>query len=138
QQEFNYPRADRGPAVGDTRHRLVADWVYDVPYSSHFSNKIVRGIFGGWQVSGVLSIRSGDAVDITESCGSSRYCRPDYIGGPLVLNDWQHNFDLAACNPGINCGMRYLNTAAFAAVPISAASSIAIRPGSAGYSMLRG
>jgi hypothetical protein len=99
---------------------------------------MVRQLLGGWEVSGVLSARSGDAIDITETCGSSRYCRPDYVGGSLVLNDWQHNFDLNACNPGINCGMRYLNVAAFSPVPINSTSGIAIRPGSAGYGMVRG
>src|SRR6185295_15212699 len=125
----NSPRADRGPAAGDTRHRLVLDWVYEVPYSSRFGNKILRTLMGGWEVSGVMNGRSGDAIDITQTCGSSRYCRPDYIGGPLVLDNWQHNFDLNACNTGINCGMKYINTAAFAQVPISTVSAIAIRPG---------
>jgi len=93
---------------------------------------------GGWEVSGVMNGRSGDAIDVTETCGSSRYCRPDYVGGPLVLDNWQNNLDLTACNPGINCGLKYINTAAFAPVPISGASAIAIRPGNFGYAALRG
>jgi hypothetical protein len=137
QQEFANPRSDRGPAAGDTRHRFVADWVYEVPYSSFIGNKVVRQVLGGWEATGVLNARTGGAVDITETCGSSRYCRPDYTGASLVLDNWQHNFDLNTCSPGINCGMRFLNTAAFAQVPISSVSGVATRPGNAGYSMVR-
>ena len=25
---------------------------------------------------------------------------------PLVLDNWQNNLDLTACNPGINCGLK--------------------------------
>jgi hypothetical protein len=111
--------------------------VYEVPYSSFIGNKVVRQVLGGWEATGVLNARTGGAVDITETCGSSRYCRPDYTGASLVLDNWQHNFDLNTCSPGINCGMRFLNTAAFAQVPISSVSGVATRPGNAGYSMVR-
>lgn len=93
QQEFAYPRNDRGPAAGDMRHRFVADWVYEVPYSHIFGNKALRQVLGGWEATGVLNARTGGAVDIAQTCGPSRYCRPDYTGAPLVLDNWQNNFD---------------------------------------------
>ena len=30
-QEFNNPRADRGPNQGDSGHRFISDWVYELP-----------------------------------------------------------------------------------------------------------
>ena len=34
-QEFNNPRADRGPNQGDSTHRFVGDWVYVLPQLTH-------------------------------------------------------------------------------------------------------
>jgi len=136
-QEFSNPRADRGPSIGDVRHNLAANWVYEVPGLDIIGNRVLRSVVQGWQISGIVNASTGGAIDITETCSSGRYCRPDYVGGKLVLDNWRSNIDVTACNPGIHCGLTYINTAAFKAVPLSGAG-ITIRPGTAGFGILRG
>ncbi len=86
-QDFDNPRADRGPNQGDAAHRLVADWIYDLPRLTG-AHSILRQAFGGWEVAGILSARTGDRLIITETCASNWHCRPDYVGGQTVINDW--------------------------------------------------
>ena len=88
-QEFNNPRADRGPNQGDAAHRFVGDWIYELPRLTKM-NPILRTAFGGWEISGILSARTGDRLIITETCASNWYCRPDYAGGATVIDNWQH------------------------------------------------
>jgi hypothetical protein len=49
---------DRGPAQYDVTHTLSSTWIYEVPWA--------RGrAYGGWQLNGVLYLRSGLPVNIT-------------------------------------------------------------------------
>ena len=57
------PRADWGPAGCDIRHRFVSSVIYKIPYSAtggvSTGDKILRGIFGGWQASLIYQWQSG-------------------------------------------------------------------------------
>lgn len=137
-QEFFNPRADRGPAIGDATHRFIADGIYQLPYLAGFKNPIMRHALGGWQVAGILSMRSGEPVIITQSCGVNRHCRPDFLGGEAVIKNWKQNEITQGCRPGAHCPRGYLNTQAFALVPLAPTSGTTIRPGSVGTSLVRG
>jgi len=119
-QEFFDVRSNRGPSAGDVTHRLVADWVYELPGLSNWS-AIAKHILGGWQVSGVFNARSGGAITITQSGLTSR---PDYIGGAPVNPNWRHD-------------AIYLNKAAFVRVPLGRGGN-PIRPGNVGVGAIRG
>jgi outer membrane receptor protein involved in Fe transport len=134
-QEFNNPRADRGPNQGDARHRFVADWVYEVP--AFTNNRFVRGVVGGWEASGILNARTGDRLIITENCASNWHCRPDYAGGNTITESWQQA-STTRCNTGARCTVQYLNRAAFTLVPVDPNTRIAIRPGNLGNGAVRG
>jgi hypothetical protein len=135
-QEFNNPRADRGPNQGDSTHRFIADWIYELPHLSR-ANSLVRNVLGGWEVGGIFSARTGERLIITETCASNWHCRPDYAGGPTIVDNWQHA-DTTRCTVGARCTVQYLNRAAFALVPVDANSRIAIRPGNLGNGAMRG
>jgi outer membrane receptor protein involved in Fe transport len=135
-QDFDDPRADRGPNQGDATHRFVADWVYVLPRLSH-ANPILRGAIGGWEIAGIVSARTGDRLIITETCASNWHCRPDYVGGPTVVSNWQ-NADTTRCVVGGRCSVQYLNKPAFQLVPVDPGSRIAIRPGNLGNGAVRG
>lgn len=137
-QEFFDPRADRGPTMGDATHRLVADWIYQFPPLAGLGPPLLRQILGGWQLAGVVSARSGEAVIITQSCGVTRHCRPDFLGGEAVVKDWKKNVITQGCRPGTHCPRGYLNTKAFAQVPLSPVSGTTVRPGTVGTSLVRG
>jgi hypothetical protein len=52
----------------DTRHQLNSDWVWELPYGKgrplSSSNRIANGIFGGWDLSGVLRLTSGFPLSV--------------------------------------------------------------------------
>lgn len=57
------PAADWGPAGCDIRHRFVSSVIYKIPYAATggatTSERIARGIFGGWQASLIYQWQSG-------------------------------------------------------------------------------
>ncbi len=134
-QDFNNPRADRGPNPGDARHRFVGDWVYELPRFAN-ANPLVRHTIGGWEISGIFSTRSGERVTATQTCASDQYCRPDYVGGVTSIANWKET-STGRCTVGARCTVQYLNPAAFALVPVNPVSRIAVRPGNLGNGSLR-
>ena len=121
-QDFYDIKAARGPSAGDVTHYFVTEWVYALPRLQHWN--ALRYVLGGWQVSGILTARSGGAVTVTQSSGIAD-SRPDYIGGPTILPDYPST-------------LKYLNPAAFLRVPVSAVSAETIRPGNVGNGAIRG
>lgn len=136
-QDFFNPSIDRGYATGDVAHRFVGDWIYQLPYFSNFRNPILRHALGGWQISGILSARTGTPAVVTQSCSLTYHCRPDFAGGDAVLKDWQKSQITTGCRPGVHCDVQYINKDAFVRVPVNAKTGVAIRPGTASKSVLR-
>jgi outer membrane receptor protein involved in Fe transport len=135
-QEFDNPRADRGPNQGDSTHRFVGDWVYILPRLTHAPSAL-RHVVGGWEIAGIISARTGERLIITETCASNWHCRPDYVGGPTIVDNWQQA-DTTRCVVGARCSVQYLNRAAFQLVPVDPGTRIAIRPGNLGNGAVRG
>ena len=128
-QDFWDPEFDRGPSSNDIRHRVNATFIYEVP-GIRGGQGVLNGILGGWQVSGILQARTGNALIITQPSGIDR-SRPDVVDGvDLVLSDWEDT-----CN---SVGCSYLNPAAFARVPVSTITNATLRPGSYIPNMARG
>jgi hypothetical protein len=122
-QDFFNLRAERGPADGDITHFFAADWVYDLPLFAS-SSGLVKNTVGGWQASGIFTAATGQPLLILQ--GTARdTSRPDYIGGNPIASNYRDT-------------LQYLNTAAFAKIPISAASGRTIRPGNIGSGAVRG
>jgi hypothetical protein len=121
-QDFWNYTADKGPSTGDITHYFIADWVYDLPTLSNAA-PVLRQVLGGWQVSGVFTAQTGDAVSVGQGSAIAD-SRADYIGGPTTLDNYRET-------------LRYLNRAAFAQVPVSPVSGATIRPGNIGIGALR-
>ena len=67
-----------GPADYDTRHRFVANYLWNLP--NFQSNQGVAGrILSGWGASGVVVVQSGPALTFTDPGGGSIYG----FGGPF-------------------------------------------------------
>ncbi|HYR83614.1 MAG TPA: TonB-dependent receptor [Terriglobia bacterium] len=124
-QDFFNPEAevDRGPSLGDARHRFAGDVIYEIPWLKD-GNGILHHILGGWQLASIFSARSGGAMVITQPSGML-YSRPDYVGGDPVRQDWRST-------------LSYLNTAAFALVPTSPVTTATLRPGTVRLDQVRG
>lgn len=123
-QDENNWRADKGPANLDVRHRFVSDLVYEAPIDRWFNlTGAARTLLAGWQISGILNVQSGSAFQVSQSNPRPGQ-RADYIGGSPYAN---------GADP-----LQFLNTAAFARVPVVAVSGQTARPGTLGKNSLRG
>jgi hypothetical protein len=77
------PEYNRGPADYDVRHTFSSSWIYEIPWAN-------EKVWGGWQMSGILYLRSGLPLTITQSgtmlsTGVANN-RPDTIGDPKLDN----------------------------------------------------
>lgn len=103
-----YNRAlDRG--VSDFNHTHVFNFsgLWDIP--GRFSNPLARTIIGGWQLSGIVSLRSGEPFSVYSDVDNARSGtdsqRADLIGNPFISGSRSRGAQVA----------EWLNTAAFTA-----------------------
>jgi hypothetical protein len=80
--------SDYGPAAWDIPHRFVLSYIYEIPFLRNHDNAVVRGLLGGWQVSGVSTFQSGTPLNVTiqgdrANVGSPSQ-RPNVVGSPSV------------------------------------------------------
>lgn len=99
---------NRGPEDGIVKHQLVANWVYNLPFGKGRRwlpsvPTAVNYLVGGWQVTGITTIRSG--IPYTISYSSSLVGFPT-SGRADVVGDWH------VSNPGVG---GWFNQAAFRA-----------------------
>lgn len=68
-QDFTDFKASRGSSNFDLRHRWVNAVVYELPFGRNRSllnrGGVLDAIFGGWQLSNILSIQSGHPFSVT-------------------------------------------------------------------------
>jgi hypothetical protein len=108
-RSFNY-----GPTDFDRRHIFVTTYTYSLPLLAGY-NGVIRGVAGGWEVSGITRWQTGQYLTVTgnSSIGSRR---GDYIGGEIE---------------GPETIQQWFNTGAFANPPNE-------RRGTAGIGMVQG
>jgi hypothetical protein len=63
---------ERGNSQYDLRHNFIASFVYDLPFGRGRSlggdmHPITNAVLGGWQLSGILFVRSGEPFSVTVS-----------------------------------------------------------------------
>jgi Carboxypeptidase regulatory-like domain/TonB dependent receptor/TonB-dependent Receptor Plug Domain len=117
-QDNDKIRADYGVTPFDIRNRFSINFLYETQFSKALGidNRAGKLLFDGWQVSGIFKEHTGLPYNILNGSSSYPSDRPDFVSSSyyLPINALQH---------------QYLNPAAFAAVPISSASSAQIRGG---------
>jgi hypothetical protein len=128
-QDFWDPDFDYGLSANDIRHRLNASFIYELP-GIRGGQGVLNGILGGWQLSGIAQIRSGDQLVITQPSGMPR-SRPDVVSGvDLVIDDWKDSCSAAGCT--------YLDTTGVTRVPVVTLTNATTRPGTYMGSMATG
>ena len=142
-------KAAFGPVAPDIRHRFSASVVYELPVGKgkRFlgnAGKFTDLLLGGWQVSGITTVQSGQAFSGALSFD------PTNTGTLIPLPDQIHNprdfsFDVAdqgtifGCSkPGHQTLDCYYNQAAFALPPLAPGQSVAHQFGNAPVNGLRG
>jgi hypothetical protein len=140
--------AEKGPNTPDFRHRLTVSYVYDLPFGKgkHFgdsSGGVARAALGDWQVSGVTTVRSGEAFDallgsdVTNTGATS--ARPDRIADPNNFAfDVAGQTALGCSNPGHQTLDCWFNQAAFAVPALAPGQSSAHMFGNTERAVLRG
>jgi hypothetical protein len=75
------PEAEYADARTDRRHIFTASYIYEVPVMES-ANALVKGIVGGWQVAGIVTINSGQPIPrLTVSTNNFRRgLYPDIVG----------------------------------------------------------
>ena len=95
---FN-PAYNRGPTDYDVTHAFSSSWIYELPWAA-------QRAYGGWQINGILSARSGLPLTITQTTPMSSTGignnRPNTVCDPTLSN------------PTIN---QWFNTSCFHATP---------------------
>ena len=56
-----------GPSDFDTRHVMVINYVWNLPYMDHASNFATRSLLGNWQVSGTTQAQTGRPFSVSQS-----------------------------------------------------------------------
>ena len=84
-------KADYGNSNWDIRHRVVATFVYDIPFFA-VTNPILKGAFAKWQANGIVTLQSGLPFNVstgtdTANTASSGTYRPNLVHAPTATAD---------------------------------------------------
>jgi hypothetical protein len=104
-----------GPSDFDTRHVMVANYVWDLPFATHSTHRLTRATLGNWQFSGTLQAQSGrppsgnvsrnlDQAGVGPGSGNQYYIHTRAPGLP-------HRFGSAA-------GVQYFEPGVFQPAPL--------------------
>jgi hypothetical protein len=87
---------DYGLSAFDRKSVLIMNFIYELPFFAHTSNKLQKSLLGGWQVSGVITTETGLAISPTYNntslgMGGNTANRPNLTGSvsyPQTQADW--------------------------------------------------
>jgi hypothetical protein len=107
QNPRNRGQAERADSLSDIRHRMVLGWVWELPWARQ-GPALVRGILGGWSISGVATLQSGSPFNVTQS-GDTLNNDPNGWTRPNLVSGVEAELPSSERSPE-----RWFNTAAFA------------------------
>ncbi len=147
----NSYRADleHGPVSPDLRHRFTLSYLYELPVGRGrpFLGSMSRwadAAIGGWQIAGITTVQSGEAITAVMSTdfsntGSFSY-RPDQIHNPndFSFNTASQGADYLCSNPGRQTLDCWFNQAAFVTPGLAPGQQSAHAYGNSRIGNLRG
>jgi len=148
-QNAYFPNLEHGPVAPDLRQRLSISYLYEIPvgHGRHFlgdAHGIEEAVLGGWQIGGITTAQTGEAVNAVMSTdfsntGSFSY-RPDQIANPYDFSfDTADQANLYGCSrPGHQTLDCWVNQAAFLTPPLAPGQRSAHSFGNAKIGDLRG
>ena len=113
------------------RHTFLTDFLYEIPIPGNVQGA-AKQIWGGWQVGGILTLRGGNPLNISQS-SSGPAQRPDIIAGSHeagIRSDFG--------SPLANGTYQYLDPTAFAQIDRNPDSGQSLRQGTLGRNALYG
>lgn len=114
-------KLNRAPTHYHIRHRFTTDFFYEIPVPGNVQGA-GRHILGGWTLAGILEMRTGTPLRITQGGTQSPGQRPDIVGSSHAAAI-RSNY-----NTSENGRYQYLDVGAFSLVPTDS-YRIALRPG---------
>ena len=72
---------DNGPSGLDRTQIAFVNFIYDIPFLKNSSNKLLKSTVGGWQVSGIVTLQTGEPIHISE--GGIQNCAQGVNNDPL-------------------------------------------------------
>ncbi len=135
-QDSQNMRPERGPVNYDRTHVMTNNLVWNVPFTKKWGMVPYR-IFGGWEVSGILSFWTGRALTVLQTGNplflgrSNVLARPNVIGTPTIHNNATDRLCYIYSSANPNCAGKS-GSDAFAA--LSSTSGF----GNAGRGIIRG
>jgi hypothetical protein len=147
-QNSYFANLEHGPVTPDLRHRLSVSYLYEIPvgHGRQFmadSNRVLDAFLGGWQVAGITSAQTGEALNAVMSTdlsntGSFSY-RPNQVANPYNFSfDTATQAALGCSNPGHQTLDCWYNQAVFLAPPLAQGQQTAHSFGNAKIGGLRG
>ncbi|HEX6505794.1 MAG TPA: carboxypeptidase regulatory-like domain-containing protein [Terriglobales bacterium] len=143
------PDLEHGPVTPDLRHRFTISYLYELPVGRGkrwlgSASGIADALLGGWQLAGITTAQSGEALTASMSTdlsntGSFSY-RPDQVANPydFSFNPASQATDFACTNPGHQTLDCWFNQAAFVAPPLAPGQQSAHMFGNSRIGNLRG
>ncbi|HEX6729528.1 MAG TPA: hypothetical protein VF074_05935, partial [Pyrinomonadaceae bacterium] len=105
-------RANRGLSDFDRRHRLVMNFLWDLPHPAFAAkSKMGRLLFADWQVAGVVTAMSGLPIDITDG-GAGSFYGLNSGNNPLARPNWAPDATLVTASSNVPSGY-FFNPFAF-------------------------
>ncbi len=130
---------DRGHSDFDLTHRFVASFIWQMP--TPFRSRLLKGVFGGWEVNGIVTLESGRWFTVTSGKDNSgtgvNSDRADLIGDPAVhgnrsrgaaIQQWFNTAAFGQNAPGTfgTAGRNILRGPGFAGVDLGLVKNIRI------------
>jgi hypothetical protein len=91
--------SDYGRASWDVPHRFVVSGIYELPFFREARSAWVRGLAGGWQVSGVATFQSGTPINVVIQGDRANVGSPNQR--PDVLKDVELSCRPNPAGPGM-------------------------------------
>ncbi|MDX1984463.1 MAG: TonB-dependent receptor [Bryobacteraceae bacterium] len=91
QNPRNRGAAERANSLSDIRHRVVAGWVWELPFGRKLGS-VPRALLAGWSLGGVATLQSGTAFNVTQSADTlnidpNGWTRPNLVSGQTAAFD---------------------------------------------------
>ncbi len=114
QNNYQNPRnraADKSRYPFDVKHNTVISFLYELPAIPGLNTGVGRQVFGGWQINGIWTLRSGFPFTVAQGNSLNTFnssARPDRMGsGKLDHPTINHWFDTEAFRV-VTCQIPYL------------------------------
>src|SRR5581483_5196457 len=106
---------DLGPSVFDRTNVAFVNFIYDIPVARSSTNRFMRTVVGGWELSGIVTMESGTPLNLgingnnvaSVFTGGDVSNRPDLVGAISYPK-------APVAAGGVVTGVQWVNPAAFA------------------------